>query len=269
MIRFLVCTTLLVAATAQAEWRFWAGDQGATHYSTLAQINRSNVAKLKPAWTYHSGDKGDRGRTTIECTPIVLGAVMYVTSPMLKAMALDAATGKEIWRFDPFEGTEDRPRDVNRGVAYWEDAKKTDQRILYAAGKRLYCLNARTGKLNSTFGENGSVDLRKDMDGEVLADFGAPSSPGAIYRDLIILGSKNGEGPRPASPGHIRAFNVRTGKREWIFHTIPEPGEFGQDTWQGNSPKSAGSANVWGGFTIDEKRGPGFAGTRSGTFEFY
>ncbi len=270
MIRSLICIAALwVAGAAHAEWRYWAGDQGATHYSPLAQINRSNAGKLKLAWTYHTGDKGDRGRTTIECTPIVIGGVMYVTSPMLKAMALDAVTGKEIWRFDPFEGTDERARDVNRGVAYWEDAKKTDQRILYAAGKRLYCLNARTGKLNPTFGENGSVDLRKDMDGDVLADFGAPSSPGAIYKDLIVLGSKNGEGPRPATPGHIRAFNVRTGKREWIFHTLPQPGEFGQDTWEGNSWKTAGSANVWGGFSVDEKRGLVFAGTGSASFDFY
>jgi quinoprotein glucose dehydrogenase len=262
-------TTLLLAATAAAEWRYWAGDQGDTHYSPLAQINRSNVSKLKPAWTYHSGDKGDRGRTTIECTPIVIGGVMYVTSPMLKVIALEAATGKEIWRFDPFEGTGERARDVNRGVAFWEDAKKTEQRILYAAGKRLYCLNAKTGKLNPTFGENGSVDLLKEMDGEVLPDFGAPTSPGAVYKDLIILGSKNGEGPRPATPGHIRAFNVRTGKREWIFHTIPQPGELGHDTWQGGSWKTAGSANVWGGFSIDEKRGLVFAGTGSAAFDFY
>jgi quinoprotein glucose dehydrogenase len=270
MTRLLACTTTLcVAVAAHAEWRYWAGDQGATHYSPLTQLNRSNVARLKLAWTYRSGDNGDRGRTTIECTPVVIDNVMYVTSPMLKAMALDAVTGKEIWRFDPFEGTDERPRDVNRGVAYWEDAKKTDQRILYAAGKRLYCLNAKTGKLIPSFGENGSVDLRKEMDGEVLADFGAPSSPGSIYKDLIILGSKNGEGPRPASPGHIRAFNVRTGKREWIFHTLPQPGELGQDTWQGDSWKTAGSANVWGGFSIDEKRGLVFAGTGSATFDFY
>src|SRR5713101_6749833 len=123
----ITIATLWTAGAAHGEWRYWSGDQGAT---------------------YHSGDKGDRGRTTIECTPIVIGAVMYVTSPMLKTMALDAATGKEIWRFDPFEGTDERPRDVNRGVAYWEDAKKADQRILYAVGKSLYCLNARTGKLN-------------------------------------------------------------------------------------------------------------------------
>lgn len=270
MTRLLLCiSALLVASSLRAEWRYWAGDQGATRYSALAQINRSNAAKLKPAWVYHTGDKGDRGRTTIECTPIVIGGVMYLTSPMLKVMALDPASGKEIWRFDPFEGTDDRARDVNRGVAYWEDAAKTDRRILYAAGKSLYGLDARTGKLIPTFGAGGRVDLTKEMDGEVLGDFGAPTSPGAVYKDLIVLGSHNGEGPRKATPGHIRAFNVRTGKREWIFHTIPQPGEFGNDTWAGDSWKTAGSANVWGGFSIDEKRGLVFAGTGSATFDFY
>src|SRR5262249_32476529 len=268
MSRLLISiAALLLAGGAQAEWRYWAGDQGATRYSVLSEISRTNVARLKLAWTYHTGDKGDRGRTTIECTPVVIENVMYLTSPMLKVMAVDAVTGKEIWRFDPFEGTGDRAQGVNRGVAYWEDAKKTDQRVLYAAGKRLYCLNATTGKLISTFGADGSVDLTKEMDAEALPDLGAPSSPGAIYKDLIVLGSRNGEGPRRASPGHIRAYNVRTGKREWIFHTIPHPGEIGHDTWEGDSWKTAGSANEWGGFSVDEKRGLIFAGTGSATFD--
>lgn len=268
--RIYVIAVLLLTSALSAEWRYWAGDQGATRYSPLTTIGRSNVAKLRRAWTYYTGDKGDRGRTTIECSPIVIGDVMYLTSPMLKVMAVDAATGKEIWRFDPFEGTKERAAGgVNRGVTYWEDAKKTDRRILYPAGKSLYCLNAKTGKLIPTFGVNGIVDLTKEMDAEPLGDLGAPSSPGSIYKDLIVLGSRNGEGPRPASPGHIRAYNVRTGKREWIFHTIPHPGELGHDTWEGDSWKTSGSANVWGGFSVDEKRGLVFAGTGSATFDFY
>ncbi|HUS06357.1 MAG TPA: pyrroloquinoline quinone-dependent dehydrogenase [Bryobacteraceae bacterium] len=258
---------LLLAGAAYGEWPYWAGDQGATRHSALSEINRSNVMRLKPAWTYHSGDKDDRGRTTIECTPIVVGGVMYVTSPMLKLIALDAATGKDLWHFDPFEGADVKA--VNRGVAYWEDAKKRDQRILYAAGKSLYCINAKTGKVIPDFGKNGSVDLTAEMDAQALGDLGAPSSPGVIYKDLIVLGSRNGEGPRQASPGHIRAYNVLTGKREWIFHTIPSPGEMGHETWEGDSWKTAGSANVWGGFSVDEKRGLVFAGTGSATFDFY
>ncbi len=270
MPRLLLCFAApLLAGAAGAEWRYWAGDQGATRYSPLSQINRSNVARVKPAWKYYSGDKGDRGRTTIECTPIIIGGVMYLTSPMLKAMAVEAATGKEIWRFDPFQGAPEGARGVNRGLAYWEDAKKTGARILYAAGKRLYALDARTGKPIPTFGADGSVDLTKEMDAEALGDLGAPSSPGAVYRDLIVLGSRNGEGPRRASPGHIRAYNARTGKREWIFHTIPHPGEFGHETWEGDSWRTAGSANDWGGFSVDEKRGLVFAATGSATFDFY
>jgi quinoprotein glucose dehydrogenase len=263
----LCIAALWLSGIAAAEWPYWAGDQGATRYSPSSQITRSNVARLKTAWTYYSGDKDDRGRTTIECTPVVIDGVMYLTSPMLKAIALDAVTGTEIWRFDPFEGA--TARGVNRGVSYWEDPKRADRRILYAAGKRLYCLNARDGKPIPTFGESGSVDLTKDMDAEVLGDLGAPSSPGVVYKDLIVLGSRNGEGPRRATPGHIRAYNVRTGKREWIFHTIPHPREFGHETWEGDSWKSAGSANVWGGFSVDEKRGLVFAATGAATFDFH
>jgi len=266
----LATLMLLLAHAALAESRYWAGDPGATRYSALNQINRSNAGQLKIAWTYYSGDKASRGQTTIECTPIVIGNVMYLTSPMLKAVAVDAATGKEIWRFDPFEGEPARARGVNRGVSYWDDAQKDDRRILFAAGKHLYCLNARTGKPIPSFGANGAVDLRLQMDSEGRAgEVGAPSSPGVIYKDLIVLGSSNGEGPAPAAPGHIRAYNVRTGKREWIFHTIPHPGEFGHDTWAGDSWKTAGSANVWGGFSVDEKRGLVFAATGSATFDFY
>ncbi len=265
----LILLAVAAAGPTRSEWRFWAGDDGATRYSPLSQINRKNAAKLKTAWTYHSGDAGERGRTTIECTPIVIDGMMYFTSPMLKAIAVDAATGKEIWRFDPFEGTDARARDVNRGVSYWESPDKADRRILYTAGKRLYALNAMTGKPIPTFGENGSVDLTKELDREALGDFGGPTSPGAVYKDLIILGSHLGEGPRAASPGHIRAYNVRTGKREWIFHTIPYPGEFGYDAWDKEAWQTVGSANVWGGFSVDEKRGLVFAGTGSATFDFY
>jgi quinoprotein glucose dehydrogenase len=265
----LCLLVFVVASFVKAEWNHWAGDSGATRYSALSQISRSNVAKLKLAWTYKSGDAGERGRTTIECTPIVIDGVMYVTSPVLKAIALDAATGKEIWRFDPFEGMELRPRGVNRGVSYWENADRSDRRILFTAGKRLFALNATDGKPVPTFGETGSVDLTKEVDREALGDLSGPSSPGAIYKDLIILGSSVGEGPRPASPGHIRAYNVRTGKREWIFHTIPYPGEFGYESWEPETWKTVGGANVWGGFSVDEKRGLVFAATGSATFDFF
>ncbi|MGH8248583.1 MAG: PQQ-binding-like beta-propeller repeat protein, partial [Gammaproteobacteria bacterium] len=272
MKRLLSTVPILILSlplTAQ-EWRYYAGDPGGIRYSTLKQIDRSNIARLRIAWTYHSGDKGERGRTTIECTPIVVEGVMYVTSPTLKAIALEAETGKEIWRFDPFQGNEEGARGVNRGVTYWQDAKnRKDRRILFTAGTRLYALDATSGKPVENFGERGSVELKHELDREPIEGFYGASSPGVIYKDFIILGSHLGEGPRPSAPGHIRAYDVRTGKRAWIFHTIPHPGEFGHDTWEGDSWKTAGGANAWGGMSVDERRGWVFVATGSPAFDFY
>ncbi|MBI1787411.1 MAG: pyrroloquinoline quinone-dependent dehydrogenase [Acidobacteria bacterium] len=263
---FLLVWLALAPAWAQ-EWRTFSGDPAGSRYSPLKQIDRSNVAKLRPAWIYHSGDKGDRGRTTIQCTPVVIGGVMYVTSPMLKTIALDAATGREIWRFDPFEGSEQGSRGVSRGVTYWAD--RDDRRILFGAGPYLYELDARTGKSIAAFGDNGRVDLRQGLDREPPGSFNGMTTPGAIYKNLIIVGASVGEGPRLSAPGHIRAYHVRTGKREWIFHTIPHPGEFGHETWEGDAWKTAGAANNWGGMSVDEKRGWVFVSTGSPAFDFY
>ena len=252
------------------EWRHYAGDPGGTRYSRLRQIDRANVSKLRVAWTYHSGDKGDRGRTTIECTPIVVDGVMYLTSPMLKAIALDAATGNEKWVFNPFAGTPDRPRGVNRGVTYWQDSKNpSDKRIFHTAGTRLYALDAATGKPIDGFGEKGSIELKADLDRERIGSFNGVSSPGVIFNDRIILGSAVGEGPGPSAPGHVRAYDVRTGKRAWIFHTIPHPGEFGYDTWEPDAWKTVGGVNDWGGMSVDEKRGLVFLALGSPAFDFY
>lgn len=263
-------TSILSIPLLAQEWRHYAGDAGGMRFSALKQIHRANVSKLQVAWTYHSGDKDERGRTTIECTPIVVEGVMYATSPMLKAIALDALTGKEIWRFDPFEGKEDSAPGVNRGVTYWQDPKNPkDRRILYTAGTRLYALDAGTGTPIESFGDRGSTELKKDLDREPIGAFYGASSPGVIYKNLIVLGSHIGEGPRPAAPGHVRAYDVRTGKRAWIFHTIPHPGEFGHDTWEGDSWKTAGAANNWGGMSVDEGRGWVFVSTGSPAFDFY
>ncbi len=229
----------------------------------LDQINRSNVDRLKIAWVYHTGDKRDRpAQTTIECTPVIRHGIMYITSPQLKALALDAATGKHLWTFDP-----QYPRGVNRGVTWWEEGQ--DRRILYVAGPRLYCLNARTGQLIPGFGKEGSIDLTQGLDRDITGLTYTVSSPGAVYKNLIILGSTVGEGPRPSAPGHVRAFDVRTGRQAWIFHTIPPPGEFGHDTWEGDAWKTAGGANAWGGITVDEKRGLALFATGSPAFDFY
>lgn len=262
-----IFAVLSCAAACAADWKYYAADPAGTRYSPLKQIDRSNVHKLRVAWTYRSGDKRDRPRTTNECTPIVVNGVMYVTSPQLKVIALDPATGKERWRFDPYQGDENGARGVSRGVTWWSDGKQ--ERILFGAGTKLYAIDARTGKPFDDFGDNGVVDLTKGLDREPPGAVNGVTTPGIIYKDLIIVGGSVGEGPRPAAPGHVRAYNVRTGRRAWIFHTIPHPGEFGGDTWEGDAWKTAGGTNNWGGMSLDENRGLVFVSTGSPAFDFY
>ncbi len=266
--RFPPAACLLLAAVCHAEWPWYAGDPGATRFSPLKQIHTANVTRLRPSWTFHTGDHRERPRTTIQCTPIVIGEVMYLTSPQLKVIAVEAATGREIWRFDPFSGDqEDRAKGVNRGVTFWEQGN--DRRILFVADGKLHALEARTGRPIPAFGSGGVVDLRQDLDRDIGRLTYNVTTPGVVYRDLIVLGSTMGEGPRPSAPGHVRAFDVLTGKRRWIFHTIPHPGEFGHQTWEGDSWKTAGAANDWGGMSVDEKRGLVFLALGSPAFDFH
>ncbi|HEX5481560.1 MAG TPA: pyrroloquinoline quinone-dependent dehydrogenase [Terriglobia bacterium] len=260
------------AALARQEWQHYGGDPGGMRYSPLDQINRSNVDKLRVAWTYHTGDARKRPQTTIECTPIVVDGVMYLTTAQLKVCALNAATGALMWCFDPFaelfKSHGRRPRGVSRGVAgYWQNGR--EKRILATALSSLFCLDARTGKLIPSFGKNGAVDLTRGLGRDISGLQYDVTSPGAIYKDLIVLGSEVGEGPDPAAPGHVRAFDIRSGRQVWIFHTIPQPGEFAHDTWPGDSWKTVGGANDWGGLTLDEKRGWVYLATGSASFDFY
>jgi quinoprotein glucose dehydrogenase len=251
-------------ALGQTGWPTWSGGNDGNRYSPLNQINASNVAKLKPAWEFRSGDADARGRTAIQCTPIVVDGVLYATTPTLMAVALDAATGKELWRF---EAKQVRGKGVNRGVMYW--AEKEEKRILYVAGTSLFALDAKTGKSIPGFGANGVVDLSKELDRDPPGAFNGASSPGVIYKDMLIIGSSVGEGPRMAAPGHIRAFDVRTGKRRWIFHTIPHPGEFGYETWPKDAWKTIGGANNWGGMSLDAAKGVAYVSLGSPSFDFY
>jgi len=269
----------LARPSGSGDWRYYGGDPGTMRYSTLNQINRSNVRDLRVAWTYHTHDALKRPRTTIECTPIVVDGVMYITTARLKACALDAASGALLWQLDPFAGLlgpraatatiegAASPRGVNRGVTYWQDGN--DKRILFTALARLICLDAKTGKPVPSFGENGTVDLTQGLGRDITGLLYDVTSPGAIYKDLIILGSENGEGPDLTAPGHVRAFDAHTGKQVWIFHTIPQPGEFGQDAWEGNSWKNGQASNDWGGMSIDEKRGWVFLATGSAAYDYY
>jgi quinoprotein glucose dehydrogenase len=245
-------------------WSVYRGDAANTAYSGLDQINKENVKHLEVAWTYHTGDAERGNHSTIQCNPIVTNGVMYVTSPKLKLIALDPGTGKEIWKFDPFNGTQSSG--VNRGVTYWESG--SDKRIYFSAGHFLYALNAKDGSLSPDFGAQGKVDLREGLGRDPAKLSVAASSPGTIYKDLLIQGTALSDS-WDAPPGFIRAYDVKTGKIAWTFHTIPQPGEFGYDTWSENAYKEVGGTNNWTGMSVDEKRGIVFIPTGSPSFDFY
>lgn len=263
---------LPVAGQTTADWPNPAGDKAGSRYSALDQINRSNVKDLKVAWIYHTGDMDAARHTTIECTPIVIDGVMYVTTAFSRVIALNAANGREIWKYDPYrENPRSRYGGVNRGVAWWSDgATRGERRILEAtADGLLVSLDARTGKPDLNFGELGVVNLRAGMGKDLTGlAYGVSSAP-AVCDNIVILGFLNGEGPGPGSPGDIRAFNVHNGKEVWRFHTVPRPGEIGAETWEPDSWMDRGGANAWGGFSIDTQRGMVFAGLGSAAFDFY
>jgi quinoprotein glucose dehydrogenase len=246
------------------EWSVYNGGPKGLHYSTLDQITPANVARLKLAWRYDSGDqfKGSE----MECNPIVVGRTLYATTPRLRVIALDAATGKLRWSFNPFAGREIHAKFRNRGLTYW--GNDGEARIFVAAREKLYALDSKTGKPISGFGSGGTIDLRDGLghDPETLSV--SSTSPGIVYKDLIIMGSIVSE-DLPAAPGDIRAYDARTGKLRWTFHTIPHPGEFGYKTWPRAAWKYIGGANDWSGLTIDEDRGLVFAATGSAAFDFY
>ena len=216
------------ALGASTDWRYYGGSAGATRYSSLDQIDSSNVGELKVAWTHSTGDAMQRPTTKIECTPIVVDGRMYITTAQLQVRALDAVTGKMLWNFDPYEGVRmRRSKGVNRGVSYWADGD--NRRIFMSAQEKMFCLDADTGKLVSEFADGGVLNMKEGLDRDFADNtryFYA--TPPVIFEDMLLLGGGSGsEGPGPAAPGHIRGFDVRTGKRLWIFHTIPHPGEFG------------------------------------------
>jgi quinoprotein glucose dehydrogenase len=257
------------------DWPRVGNDPGCMRYSPLEQINRDTVRRLKPAWTYHTGELKGRVGKTIECTPIVIEGVMYVTTGYLRVVALDAATGKELWQFDPLKdhpsAHEPMSGGVNRGCAYWSDGHAGGQRRIIhgTADGRLFSLDAQSGKLDLKFADAGILDLRKGLEAKFAALGYGPTSAPAIWKDTVIVGVSCGEGPGIEAPGDIRAFDVRTGKDVWRFHTVPHPGEFGHDTWEADSWKDRGGANAWGGFSVDAGRGMVFAGLGSAAFDFY
>ncbi len=246
---------------AGTDWPVYLGDKAASHYSTLAQITPQNVEQLEVEWTWHAGDARDN-QTQIQCNPLVIDGVLYATTPQLKVAALEAATGRELWRFEPLE-----PNGVNRGLSYWADGD--DHRILFGVGHWLHAIDARTGKLIDGFGDHGRIDLAEGLDRDVHGLAIQANTPGAVFRNLIIMGMRLGEGPALAAPGSIRAYDVRTGKLVWRFHTIPQPGEPGYETWPPDAWTRVGGVNVWTGMTVDEERGLVFCPVGSATFDFW
>ena len=257
------------SAFAQTDWPNVGNDKGAMRYSTLRQINRRNVKDLKVAWTAHTGGLSHLiTSSAIQCTPIVVDGVMYLTSPDTQVLALNAATGRELWRFDPKRRLERHL--YNRGVAYWSEARGNEsKRILFATPDGFfYSLDALTGRLDPRFGKDGIVDLREGIDRDLRGlTYGVTSAP-VVIEDTVILGFSLNEG-YVGGPGDVRAFNVRTGKELWRFRTIAAQGEFGEETWRGDSWKDRGGVNSWSGATVDVRRGLAFVGLGSAGFDFH
>ena len=246
-------------------WKVYKGDASSTSYSSIAQINQDNVHSLEEAWVFDPNDARPNTRLPkYECNPIVIDGVMYITSARHWVYALDATSGEKLWEFDPFDGGPGGG--VKRGVTYWE--WEEDQRLIFTAEEYLYALDAKTGLAIPEFGDNGRVALDKELGADPDSVWVIPTSPGIVFKDLLILGSEVSE-LNDAAPGHIRAYNVMTGELAWTFHTIPHPGEPGYETWPEDAWKYAGGANNWAGMSLDEERGLVYVPLGSPSYDYY
>ena len=241
-------------------WSAYGGTPDQIRYSTLRQITRANVKQLAVAWTYDSGESGG-----LQTQPIVADGVLYGYTPTHKAFAVRADTGALLWTFD--SGI--RGQGANRGLMYWASGPPAnDARVYSAVSNFLYALDAKTGKTIPTFGDNGRIDLRRDLGRDPEKQSVRLTSPGVVYKDLLIVGGRVSES-LPASPGDIRAYSAKTGELRWSFHSIPHPGEAGYETWSKNSWQENGGANSWPGMALDEARGIVYVPTGSAAADFY
>ena len=258
----LLAATALVARGAQdylhREWRDYGGGTDQSKFVVLDDITKANVSQLQVSWTYPTGDE-----RSYQFNPLIVDGTMYVLAKNSSLVALDVATGQEIWIHANLAGI------TGRGVNYWESADRKDRRLLFSLGSNLQEINAQTGKSILTFGKNGIVDLREGLgiDPAKVSRI-ASNTPGKVFENLLILGSAPGEGYF-SPPGHLRAYNVITGKMAWIFHTIPWPGEFGYETWPKDAYKYIGGVNTWGEITVDAKRGIAYFPIGSPTYDYY
>ena len=260
----LATTTLSAQSPAPRDWPVYGGGPESMRYSSLQQINRQNVSHLQVAWTFDASD--GIPNSELEVNPIVVNGVLYATTVSLHTVALNAATGELLWRFDPYNGRKVRGGGGRtRGVVYWHEGR--DQRIFVAVQQFLYALDATTGRPIKTFGDSGRIDLRDGLrSGEKLMV--SLGTPGIVYKDLLIIGSRTAES-LPTPPGDVRAYDVRTGALRWTFHTIPRPGEFGYETWPNDAWTYSGAANNWTGMSLDVARGLVFVPTGSAADDFY
>jgi quinoprotein glucose dehydrogenase len=255
---FALTAVVSMSAPAQRhDWPVYLGDKATTHYSTLDQINRQNVSRLREVWNYDTGEVGE-----FQSNGLVIDGVLYTATTRRKVLALNAATGKHVWTFDPAELRPGNQGRRQRGVTYW--ASGNDKRIFTGAGAYLYALDATNGKPIRSFGREGSIHL-----GEAIETYGGPApipiinTPGTIYKDMYIVGgSTNG-------PGAIRAYDVHTGSVRWIFNLIPRPGEYGYHSWPREAYKTAGGASNWSGLSLDERRGIVYVPTESALPDFW
>ncbi|MBA6411916.1 PQQ-binding-like beta-propeller repeat protein [Parahaliea sp. F7430] len=266
------CCFLIASLTSAAQaqdyegWKTYGGDQGNSHYSSLNQVNRDNVGELQLAWSYHSAAGAELPSSSeLQINPIVIDGVLYGRNPLYNVFALDADTGNERWTFSP--PAEHVGLSNMRGLSYWPGNEELPARIFFTTGHFLMALDADKGHLLKSFGQDGRVDLRQGL-GRNIDDISVNApSPGVIFDNLIIMGSAVTE-TSGAAPGDIRAYDVRSGDLVWTFHTIPQPGEFGYDTWPKEAWKTAGGANAWAGMSIDEARGIVYVPTGSPTPDF-
>jgi len=256
----LLATHFALSTAAQKrdhDWPIYGGTSDNNHFSSLAQINRTNVKQLQVAWSFDTEESGG-----LQTSPIEVDGVLYGITPSQKIFALEAASGNLLWKYDSgIKGTQ-----PDRGLAYWSDGK--EGRILVGVMNFVYALDAKTGKPISGFGKDGHIDLREDLGRNPEEQAIYLTSPAVIYKDLMIVGGREAE-TLPASPGDVRAYDMRSGKLRWSFHTIPHPGEFGHDTWPKDAWKTSGAANNWAGMTVDTARGIVYVPTGSAAFDFY
>jgi len=245
------------------EWPEYLGGPDKNHYSSLTEINASNVNQLKVAWEYHTLDSGQ-----LQCNPIIVNGVLYGMTTSVQPFAVNAATGHEIWRKRKPSNEKVNSSSTSRGVTYWEDGN--DKRILYTNSSWLYAVDAATGKPVISFGDSGRTSLKSGLGVTAKNKMVISNTPGTVFGDLIIMPLRVSEG-NDASLGHIQAFNIKTGKLAWVFHTIPYPGEYGYNTWPKGTYKNAevGAANNWSGMAIDRGKGIIYVPTGSAAFDFY